>query len=98
MKQIMFLIFIFSFAAPDFAYCQSSLNKKTDLRLQRLNTFAEIWGDLAIHHPLLMGKENEWDSILTAAIPQIEKAKTTEDFVAALNNSLFAYINDPTAH
>src|SRR5688572_2702972 len=94
MRCSKFLWLITYIILSTFSYSQPSTKNKSDLCLQRLNTLADIWGNLAIHHPKLVGQEGAWDSVLTAAIPQIEKAKATEDFVRALNNSLFSYIND----
>ncbi|MEX2234626.1 MAG: S41 family peptidase [Cyclobacteriaceae bacterium] len=82
----------------DFIYCQTTPSKSADLRLERLNTLADIWGDMAVHHPKLVGQEKLWDSVLTSAIPRVEKAKTTQDLILVLNASLFSCLNDPFSY
>jgi C-terminal processing protease CtpA/Prc len=77
---------------------QNGKSVTSDHRLQKLNTLAEIWGDLAIHHPNLAGKEKMWDSVLSAAIPFVEETKTIEDFANVLNARLFSSLGDPFSY
>jgi C-terminal processing protease CtpA/Prc len=83
---------------PTIAHSQIRSYNKSDLRIQRLNTLAEIWWNLALHHSKLVGKEKEWDSVLTQAIPQVEKTKSPGDFASVLNTYIFSYLNDPFSY
>ncbi len=98
MAYLKFLWLISLLLYSEFIFCQTTFSKSADFRLQRLNTLANIWGDLAVHHSNLVGEEKLWDSLLSVAIPRVEKANTTEDFVRVLNTSLFSHLNDPFSY
>lgn len=68
-----------------------------DLRLQRLETLADLWGKLYLFHPYVVVRERDFEKVLIEAIPRIEAARSTDDFVAALNTHLFAPLGDPLA-
>jgi C-terminal processing protease CtpA/Prc len=65
------------------------------LRLQRLETLADLWGKIGLFHPYVATRELDWDQVLVEAIPRVERARGTEEFVAALNSSLFGPLADP---
>jgi C-terminal processing protease CtpA/Prc len=69
------------------------------LRLQRLETLADIWGKLELYHPYVTThKSLAWDSVLVRAIPKVEAAGSPEEFVAVLNTMVFAPIGDPLSY
>ena len=74
-----------------------SKSKSGHLRLQRLQTTADIWSKLYIIHPLAFSNNVDFDNILLTVLPAVEKANTTEEFVAALNRTLFGLLGDPLA-
>jgi carboxyl-terminal processing protease len=74
----------------------SAAHGPVGLRLERLETLADIWAKLELHHPGLATKPNlNWDSVLLRAIPAVEAAGTTADFVGVLNDVVFAPLDDP---
>jgi hypothetical protein len=70
-------------------------SKSEQLRLQRLQTMADIWSKLYVAHPLAFSNNLDFDNILLTAIPAVESANTTEEFVAALNKNLLEPLGDP---
>lgn len=94
-----------------FLVCCSSLSAQTprtidpgqsaaareSLRIERLQTLADLWGMLYLSHPYVVTTNVDWDKVLTDAIPQVEQAGTTEDFVKVLNESLLRPLGDPLA-
>jgi C-terminal processing protease CtpA/Prc len=70
-------------------------SKSEKLRLLRLQTMADIWGKLYVAHPLAFSTNLDFDNILLTAIPAIESANTTEEFVKALNKYLLEPLGDP---
>src|SRR5262245_11505711 len=64
-------------------------------RIQRLEMLADLWGKLYLFHPRIVTTEVDWDRALLETIPKVEKAANTDDLVNALNDSLFAPLDDP---
>ena len=76
--------------------CQSlALPSQEQLRIQRLETLADLWGELELFHPHVVTQALNWDQVLVAVIPKIEAARSREEFVTALNESLFQPLGDP---
>ncbi len=70
-------------------------NTMESTRLQRLETVADIWGKLFLFHPnVLVAGNTDWNKVLLSALPQIEKANNTNEFVNALNEFLLKPLND----
>lgn len=69
-----------------------------DRRIQRLEILADVWGKLGLYHPSVVTKNLDWDSVLVATIPLVERASTREELVAALNRGLFAPLQDPLSY
>ena len=68
-------------------------------RLERLETLADVWAKLELHHPLLQARSDlDWDSAFVRAVRRVEAARSTEDFVGALNEELFARLGDPLSY
>jgi C-terminal processing protease CtpA/Prc len=67
------------------------------LRIERLETLADLWGKLYLFHPYVVTSAVDWEQVLIAAIPHIEAAASTAEFIAALNRHLFAPLGDPLA-
>ena len=68
-------------------------------RLQRLETLADVWAKLELHHPLLQARADlDWDSAFVRAVRRVEAARSTEEFVRALNEELFAPLGDPLSY
>ncbi len=65
-------------------------------RLQRLATRAVVWAKLELSHPVPQARRDvDWDRAFTRAVPRVEAARTTQDLVRALNEELFAVLDDP---
>lgn len=73
------------------------LSSQPDLRLQRLETLADLWGKLYLFHPYVVVRDRDWQKVLLDVIPHVEAARSADDFLAALNTHLFAPLGDPLA-
>ena len=74
-------------AAPD------SIERR---RLRRIETLADIWTKLELFHPALQLRADiQWDSAFVRALPRVESARTTAEFVRAIDEELFARLEDP---
>ena len=64
-----------------------------DTRIARLAGLAKVWGTVKYFHPYLVYREVDWDKALIEAIPNVNAARTPQDYQAALNQML-AVLND----
>ncbi len=103
-KNTLFLILFYIILLNIFTIENSSgsppshTNQSTEsLRIQRLETLADLWGKVYLFHPNIVRSDMniDWNKVLLETIPKVEKAGTTEEFIAVLNNSLFKPLNDP---
>jgi len=65
------------------------------LRLERLATLADVWGRAYLFHPAVAARQLDWSRVVQRAIPAVERARTSAEFVAALNTHVLAPLGDP---
>src|SRR4051812_33842701 len=69
----------------------------TPTQIARLESLCRVWGTVKFFHPWIVappdGKPIDWDAAIISAIPEVEKANTNEEYVAALNQ-MFSVLND----
>lgn len=53
---------------------------------QKLATTCKVWGFLKYYHPKVAHGDYNWDNQLFEVLPQVEKAKTKEEFSLVLEN------------
>ena len=58
------------------------------LRIERLARVGKLWGRVRYIHPFLAHKDLDWDAALLKAIPNVESAKTKDEFAAAVAEML----------
>ena len=75
---------------------QSVSASQETLRIERLETLADVWGKLWLFHPNIVTSDVDWESILVRTIPEVERAQTIDQLLDVLNRSLFAPLGDPT--
>lgn len=66
-----------------------------DNRISRLEILADLWGKLWLFHPAIVTTDIDWDRVLIDTIPKVEGARSTDELVAVLNESLLAQLDDP---
>lgn len=86
-----FLILLFN----QMTLAQGSFDSSERLRLQRLQTVADIWSRIYLTHPAVFTNHLDFDQVLREAIPAVERAGSTEQFVSVLNEKLFYPLLDP---
>ena len=68
-------------------------------RLRRIEMLADIWAKLELYHPALQARKDiDWDSAFLRALPRVEKAGSTEEFVHVINEELFSPLADPLSY
>jgi C-terminal processing protease CtpA/Prc len=70
------------------------LSLAESLRLQRLTELGRVWGAVRYLHPDLATRDIDWDRALVEAIPRVDKARSPEEFRAAIDRML-ATLQDP---
>jgi hypothetical protein len=70
-------------------------NAAERIRIQRLETLADLWGKLYLFHPHLITHDLDWGSVLEEAIPAVESAASAEEYVEILNTRLLNPLQDP---
>jgi C-terminal processing protease CtpA/Prc len=60
----------------------------------RLAQLTRVWGTVRYLHPYLGYKPIDWDEALVQAVPKVVRAKTTEEYAAAVQGML-AVLRDP---
>lgn len=60
------------------------------VRVERLVGLAKVWGTVKYFHPFLAYREIDWDQALIETIPQVNRAKTPQEYSAAINSMLAA--------
>jgi C-terminal processing protease CtpA/Prc len=63
-------------------------------RIERLADLGRLWGFVKFAHPALAYRDIDWDQALIRALPAIRASRSTEDYVAAINDMLSA-LGDP---
>lgn len=71
-------------------------NSGRDLRVERLAGLARVWGAVKYLHPFPAYREIDWDKALLEAIPQVNAARSAEEYLAALNQMLGALADQNT--
>lgn len=66
-------------------------------RIGRLETLADVWGKIYLFHPKVVSSDTQldWHKVLVEAIPKVERAQSTEEFIEVLNKELLKHLNDP---
>ena len=54
---------------------QSVSAAQETLRIERLETLADVWGKLWLFHPNVVTSDVDWESILVRTIPKVERAQ-----------------------
>ena len=65
---------------------------------RRLEVLAQIWGQIALHHPVPSANRLRWDDVLASAVGGLATVRTEEQFAALLNREVFAPLHDPLAY
>jgi C-terminal processing protease CtpA/Prc len=65
-----------------------------DLGMQRLAHLAELWGVVKFIHPFVATMGIDWDGALLAVLPEVQSARSTRDYRAALQRML-GTLGDP---
>ncbi len=78
MRNIIIIILILF---SQFTYSQNKLSEK-----EKLVTTCKIWGFLKYYHPNVANGNFDWQNQLRNVLPQIEEAKTKEEFSTVLEN------------
>src|SRR5215510_4518658 len=77
------------------AMAQSSDAPASDrVRIERLADLGRLWGYIKFAHPVFAYTDIDWDLALVRALPQVRAARSTEEYVAAINGML-SILNDP---
>jgi hypothetical protein len=63
------------------------------IRVERLAGLAKVWGTVKLFHPYLAYREIDWDKALIESIPQVNAAKTPQEYSVAINRML-EFLND----
>ncbi len=71
--------------------------KQEQLRIQRLEMLADVWGRIYLFHPSIVRSEIniDWYRTLIEVIPRVENAEDTEELVGVLNDIFLKPLNDP---
>ncbi|MBK5291488.1 MAG: hypothetical protein JJE04_07430 [Acidobacteriia bacterium] len=64
-------------------------------RIERLEMLADIWGKVYLFHPRIVTTRIDWPQVLIVTLPKVERAASTDELVAVLNESLFRPLDDP---
>lgn len=62
--------------------------------IERLAGLAKLWGKVKYFHPFLAYRPIDWDQALLEVIPEVEAAKSAEDYRQALG-AMLAALGDP---
>jgi len=62
--------------------------------MQRYAALCKVWGTVRYQHPYLAYKDIDWDSALIKTLPNVEAAKTSDEFAAAVQ-SMLDVLQDP---
>jgi C-terminal processing protease CtpA/Prc len=57
-------------------------------RIERLASLIRVWGTIRFFHPWIASRPIEWDPAFIAAVPQVEKAASRNDFARAISGML----------
>jgi C-terminal processing protease CtpA/Prc len=92
-----FLFLAVSFFAPHIHGSDSIAPESEQVRLDRLELLADIWGTAYIFHPAIVRCDDplDWQQLLIDTIPAVEQAKSDEELVRILNESLLSHLDDP---
>ncbi|GEN12010.1 hypothetical protein MFU01_70470 [Myxococcus fulvus] len=66
------------------------------LRLQRLTSLGELWGQVRYRHPWMLSRRIDWDAAFLAAVPKVEAATSDEAFAEAVQSMLGALEDSAT--
>jgi len=66
-----------------------------DIRLNRLETLADLWGKVYLFHPAIVTSNIDWNQALIRTIPRVEAAETPDDMAQAINEELLRPLGDP---
>ena len=91
------------FHAVSNSYSQKVINENE--RIERLAALGRVWGAVKFFHPYLAYKNINWDKALVETIPLVNKARSSEEYKAAVNYMLsflgdantYAFTNDPSS-
>ena len=75
-------------ARPDYA----------DPKTRRLEILAQIWGNIALFHPIPSAQRMRWDDVLVEAVDAVRDVRSDRDFANVLNRVVFAPLRDPLAY
>ncbi len=75
------------------AQAQTTSGAEKD-RVERLAGLAKLWGAIKYFHPSLAYKEIDWDAALAQAIPEVNAARSPEQYRDAINH-LLSFLHDP---
>lgn len=65
------------------------------VRVERLVGLARVWGHCKFFHPALADRTDvDWDAALVAAIPEVRRSRTPEEYALAVQ-SMLARLEDP---
>ncbi len=76
---------------------QAVVQQKDRSRIERLVGLAKVWGAVKYFHPYLAYRDVDWDKALVETIPQVNAAKTPQEYSAAINH-LLSFLNDKNTY
>lgn len=91
----LFLAFVFSTLSivTSAQNLQPSAQTSDQRRVERLAGLAKVWGAVKLFHPYLAYRDVDWDKALIDTVPQVNAAKTPQEYSVAINRML-AYLSD----
>ena len=66
-------------------------------RIEQLIGLAKVWGTVKYFHPYLAYREIDWDRALVETLPQVNAAKTPQEYSAAINH-LLSFLDDQNSY
>ncbi len=96
LSSVAIITWVLLLAPSVFAQAPVSASSEAQ-RLQRLRGLAELWGEVRYRHPKLASSDFDWDAPLLVALPQVEAARSRDDYARALQQMLDT-LGDPATY